>query len=70
MHNFFSPATNTTSTGDLINRSEVDPAHKWQLKDIYPDDQAFEVEFSALQQLLSEFDTYKGKLSEPASLLA
>ncbi|MGL5269622.1 MAG: oligoendopeptidase F [Selenomonadaceae bacterium] len=70
MDNFFSVATNATSTGDLISRSEVDPAHKWQLKDIFPDDQAFEAEFSALQQLLSEFDTYKGKLREPASLLA
>jgi oligoendopeptidase F len=52
-------------------REEIPEADRWDLTHLYPDDAAWESEFSALQQRYPQITQFRGKLAgSPASLLA
>ncbi|MBI5837576.1 MAG: oligoendopeptidase F [Candidatus Eisenbacteria bacterium] len=52
-------------------RSEIDPAHKWHLEDIYPNDEAWDAGFRQLEAMLPRVAALKGTLgTSGASLLA
>ena len=55
-----------------MERKDVAENLKWKLTDIFPDDEAWEAEFKAIDEEYSNFDfaQYKGKLHNKADLLA
>ena len=55
-----------------MERKDVAENLKWKLTDIFPDDDAWEAEFKAIDEEYSNFDfaQYKGKLQNKADLLA
>jgi oligoendopeptidase F len=54
----------------LPNRNEVKPEDCWDLSTLYVDDQAWEADFQQLEQLIPQFESYRGRLSESAAVLA
>jgi oligoendopeptidase F len=52
-------------------RSEVAPEHTWDLTPLFPDDDAWETAFQALQQTYKKIEAFRGRVGEsPATLLA
>lgn len=52
-----------------MERSEVAEKYKWNVADIYPDDEAWEKDFASLESNM-DFSSYRGKLGNKESLLA
>ena len=48
-------------------RSEVDARYKWNLADIFPDDEAWQKSFDRVKAGLGQFDRFKGKLAGSAA---
>ena len=57
-------------TSEVIKRQDVQPEFKWDLEALYPDDAAWEADFSAIQTMPAIVEGYRGRLSESAELLA
>lgn len=55
---------------ELLNRNEISDQEKWNLKDIYASDQAWEEDYQQLQQFIPQLQQYKGKLNSADRLLA
>ena len=55
-----------------MERKDIAENLKWKLTDIFPDDEAWEAEYKAVDEEYSNFDfaQYKGKLGNKADLLA
>jgi oligoendopeptidase F len=49
--------------GSLLPREAIDPRYKWRIEDLYPDDEAWEQDFSLLKELLGEVSGCRGKLA-------
>lgn len=52
-----------------MERSEVAEKYKWNVADIYPDDEAWEKDFASLESNM-DFSSYRGKLGNKETLLA
>lgn len=52
-----------------MERNEVAEKYKWKIEDIYPDDEAWERDFSAVEGKL-DFSSYRGTLTTAERLLA
>lgn len=52
-----------------MERSEVAEKYKWNVADIYPDDEAWEKDFASLETNM-DFSSYRGKLGNKETLLA
>ena len=50
-------------------RSEVPQEHTWNLKDIFPSDEAWAEEYEALKQMPAKVSAYAGRLGESAKTL-
>jgi oligoendopeptidase F len=57
-------------SAQMRERAEIAPAYQWKLEDLYASDEAWEKAKNELAGRLDEILQYKGKLSEPMSLLA
>ena len=57
-------------TSEVVRRQDVRPEFKWNLEALYPDDAAWEADFVAVQALPALVESYRGRLSESAELLA
>lgn len=68
-HGCLAPDAKSTSAAQVPKRDEIDPAFKWKLTDIYANDQAFEKDCEKLKEELRVIAGYKGKLSNPDTLL-
>ena len=53
----------------LPNRADIDPAYKWKLEDIYPDNEQWEKDFLRLKALSADCVKYKGRLGSDAKTL-
>jgi len=53
----------------ILKRSEMDPATCWNTADLYVNDQAWEAEFAAFQDLPAKIAAFQGKLGETAQSL-
>ena len=51
------------------DRSEVDEAYKWDLTDLYADDEAWEAAFESVQERLEDLRAYEGRATESAATL-
>ncbi len=62
------PATTKTATG-LPARDTIQSEYKWNLTDLYADDNAWEDEFSAARDLIARAAQFSGRLAEsPATM--
>ena len=53
----------------ILKRSEMDPAVCWNIKDLYENDEAWNADFEALQELPAQISAYRGRLGESAKTL-
>ena len=51
-------------------RRDIAPQDQWQLEDIYPDQQAWEADFSRAGDLMDDLRACEGQLNDPGVLLA
>ncbi len=65
----FSAANNAAQSEKPRDRSEVDSIYKWKTTDIFPSDEAWEKNFSRLENMLNDLDPFPGTLHESASRL-
>ena len=54
----------------LPKRDQVKPENTWDLSSLYPNDQAWEVDFKKLDKLIAGYEKFRGKLGESAKTLA
>lgn len=58
-------------TGDVPDRSQIDNKYKWNLKDMYATDAAWEADLKAIEAAVPSLQSYEGKISKsPDDLLA
>jgi oligoendopeptidase F len=55
--------------GRIPKRDEIPEEYKWNLKDLYPDDQEWEKDFKKLKKILPQMGEYRGKLGSSADSL-
>ncbi len=53
----------------ILKRSEVAEEYTWNLKDLYPTDEAWEAELTSLQGYAPKLEAFKGRLMESAATL-
>ena len=58
------------STATLPSRKEVNLEDCWDLKSLYPDEQAWETDYKKLEARLPHFETFRGRLGDSADVLA
>lgn len=58
------------STATLPLRNEVKPEDCWDLSSLYPDDQSWEADYKKLEEQIETYETFRGRLSESAPVLA
>ena len=58
------------STATLLSRHEVNRDDCWDLTSLYPDDQAWEADFKRLEAKLPQLESFRGRLSESAAVMA
>lgn len=58
-----------SQTKTIPQRSDIEDKYKWNLEDIYPTTEAWEKDFSELEQLIPKISTFKGHLSESGKKL-
>ncbi|TWT80991.1 Oligoendopeptidase F, plasmid [Planctomycetes bacterium CA13] len=58
------------STATLLTREEVNPDHCWDLSSLCESDLTWEAEFKKLDEQISTFETFRGRLSQSAETLA
>lgn len=64
-------STEAPAISRVPTRQEIPESDRWDLAHIYPDDSAWESEFTALQQRYPQITQFRGRLAEsPATLLA
>jgi oligoendopeptidase F len=56
-------------TSGLLERSEIDEKYKWDLKDVYVNEQAWEKDFNWVKQNLSQYKDYAGRLNRSSAAL-
>lgn len=64
------PAPGKTKSQTLPKRSAVPLADQWDLSKLYASDAAWEADFSAWEKQIDTYASFKGKLADPATLLA
>lgn len=63
--------TAANEADQLPERAAIASEHRWDLSHIFADDEAWEVGFAQLEQMLEEADRFRGRLHEgPETLLA
>ena len=58
------------ATATLPDRKDVDPSDCWDLSSLVVSDEAWETEFKRLEEKIPQYETYRGRLSESAKVLA
>jgi oligoendopeptidase F len=53
----------------IKRREEIDDCYKWKLEDIYENEQLWEQDFTALQQMIPEIEKYQGRLGASSAEL-
>ncbi|MBC8277314.1 MAG: oligoendopeptidase F [FCB group bacterium] len=53
----------------VAERHEIQDQYKWNLRDIYPDDESFEKDLKNLDDFPAALESYRGRLSESAAAL-
>lgn len=59
----------TNEAVSSLSREEIEEQYKWNLSDIYISEELWEEDFKYVENNISKFQNYKGKLAESADLL-
>lgn len=59
----------TSDSKTIPQRAAIDDRHKWDLADIYPDDNAWEADFRRTQELIDQAAGFAGKLAESSATM-
>ncbi|MCP4704902.1 MAG: oligoendopeptidase F family protein, partial [candidate division Zixibacteria bacterium] len=51
-------------------RDQIEEKYKWDLTALYPNDEAWEKNYTEIEEAASRFEQYQGKLSSSADLMA
>ena len=62
-------STEAPAISRVPTRQEIPESDRWDLAHIYPDDSAWESEFTALQQRYPQITQFRGRLAESADTL-
>jgi oligoendopeptidase F len=64
-------ANNNAQPGTLaiLTRDQIEEKYKWNLRDIYISDEEWEKNFESLENLIGEYDKFRGKLKESPQFL-
>lgn len=54
----------TKENTQLKKRSEIDPAYKWHIEDLYASDELWEQDYKTVEEGLLELSSFEGRLSE------
>jgi oligoendopeptidase F len=57
---------NANAQGSLPSRDKIEDRYKWNLSDLYPNDDAWEKDYKYIESQLGKFASYKGKLGKSA----
>ena len=52
------------NSGELMSRKDIESKYTWNLEDIYSTEEAWEKDFTWLEEAVSKYEQYKGKLGE------
>jgi oligoendopeptidase F len=52
----------------ILERKDVPAEHRWNLKDLYPDQAAWEKEYQSVKNSISKISAFEGKLSDPKAV--
>jgi len=55
--------------GALKSRDSIEDKHKWNLKDIYDNEEKWEEDFKSLEKSIAEYQNYAGMLSSSSAML-
>jgi oligoendopeptidase F len=66
MSKFYNPETQTI---EVPTRNEIDEKYKWNLKDIYGSDEEWETEFKFVEQNISNYAQFEGRITDSADSL-
>lgn len=64
------PALHAAETGSLPERAGVDEKYKWNTADIFESLEAWEEEFTRVQNLIEDYGKFRGEISKSAGKLA
>lgn len=53
----------------ILKRNEQSPADRWSVEDLFPDDDAWEAEFQACQDIPEQIASYRGRLGSDGAVL-
>jgi len=56
-------------TSGLLERNQIEEKYKWDIRDVYENEQAWESDYNWVEQNIAQYDKYKGKLNETAKEL-
>ena len=59
-----------TETGKILDRTEVKEEYKWNLMDIYSSEKLWEEDYKWVEQNISEYEKFMGKLDSSSETLA
>ncbi len=54
---------------EVLTRDDIEEEYKWSLESIYPDDEAWESDFEAVEGLIDEMGSFEGRVSESGDTL-
>jgi oligoendopeptidase F len=66
---FFSTGTIGAEVKKAVERSQIEAKYKWRLEDIYATDEAWEKDFTTVQELIPGLEKYRGTLDQSAEKL-
>jgi len=59
----------TSDTGAIPQRADIEDKYKWRLSDIYPDTETWETDYAWVQSNLPKIQAYQGRLAESGQTL-
>ncbi|NNG27480.1 MAG: hypothetical protein HKM87_08135, partial [Ignavibacteriaceae bacterium] len=59
----------TIATASIPAREEINEKYKWNLSDIYKNDEEWESDFVRVEEQIAGFKSFEGKLHESADIL-
>lgn len=62
--------TSEPLTIEIPTRDQIDEKYKWNLNDIYPDDDHWEDDFKWISEQIGNYRAFEGTLADPVKLLA
>ena len=57
------------STANIPERSQLRPEDQWDLRDLYPSDEAWQADFDGAKALAAKLPSYRGRLGSSARTL-